>query len=57
MPPAEPSHVPSGPTRRTPVAFLALAAILLVLRIATGVYEARQGRPAPEVGGAVQIHP
>jgi hypothetical protein len=56
MPPVDPSQVPSGSTRRTPVAFLALAAILLLLRIATGIYEAREGRPAPEVDGSVQIH-
>jgi hypothetical protein len=57
MPPVDPSHIPTGPSRRTPVVLIALAAILLMLRIATGVYEARHGVPALDTGGVLQIHP
>lgn len=44
-----------GSTRRTPAWLLALAAILLALRIATGIYEASTGRMVPVEGPMIEI--
>ena len=45
----------SGSTRRTPAWLIALAAILLALRIGTGIYEARTGHIAPVDNPMIQI--
>jgi thiol:disulfide interchange protein len=52
MPPADRRR--EGPTRRTPPAWLAAAALLLVARIAIGAYE--QGH-SPEVGELIRWRP
>lgn len=54
MPPAAEPHG-AGSTRRTPAWLIALAAILLALRIGTGIYEASTGRIAPVEGPVIQI--
>ncbi len=53
MPPAE-IHG-AGSTRRTPRWLIALAAILLALRIGLGIYEARTGYLIPPDSPVIQI--
>jgi len=53
MPPAADPR--GGSTRRTPMWLIALAAILLALRIGTGIYEAKTGRIAPVEGPTIHI--
>lgn len=50
-----PAEAHGGSTRRTPVWLIALATILLALRIGTGIYEARTGRIAPVEGPIIEI--
>jgi hypothetical protein len=52
MPPAAEA---SGSTRRTPRWLIAIAAILLALRIGTGIYEAKSGRIEPVENPMIQI--
>lgn len=55
MPPAEPRR--GGSTRRTPAWLIALAAVLLALRVGLGIYEAQAGRLQPPESPMIQIHP
>jgi hypothetical protein len=55
MPPAE-HPAAAGSTRQTPRALLAIAAITLIAAIATGIYEATQGRVAPESGPVIEVN-
>ena len=48
MPPAE-TGTPSGPSRRDPVLLWAVAAVLLVARVATGVYEEKHPPGKPDL--------
>jgi len=53
MPPA--ADLRGGSTRRTPVWLIALAGILLALRIGAGVYAERTGRTIPSDSPVIQI--
>jgi len=53
MPPA--ADAPGGSTRRTPAWLLALAAILLALRIGAGIYADRTGYLIPSDSPVIQI--
>jgi hypothetical protein len=55
MPRAADAHGGAGSTRRTPAWLIALAAILLALRIGTGIYEARTGYLIPPDSPVIQI--
>jgi hypothetical protein len=54
MPPAAEAHG-SGSTRRTPGWLIALAGILLALRIGTGIYADRAGYQIPADSPVIQI--
>jgi thiol:disulfide interchange protein len=48
MPPAD-AFAPKGPSRRDPTALWLVAALLLVARVATGVYEAKRPPTKPDL--------
>lgn len=45
----------AGSTRETPVWLLAIAALAVAGAIGTGIFEAMQGRPAPEAGPVIEV--
>jgi thiol:disulfide interchange protein len=49
MPPVEPGAAPAGSTRARPTVLLALAALLLVARVATGIYDERHPPDMPDL--------
>ena len=49
MPPAEPGALPSGSTRARPSVLLVVALVLLVARVAIGIYEEQRPSSVPDL--------